>query len=72
MADLKKTTQTDTGFQTGQTTEEAGMESEKNRGSEFGTSERGARGTDRDADASGESRNQGHGHPREERNANTD
>jgi hypothetical protein len=72
MSDLKKSTQTGTGFQTGQTTEEAGGESENNSGAEFGTSERGTRGTNRDADDSGESMNQGHGHTREERNANKD
>jgi len=40
---------------------------EHNRGADFGTRERGTRGTDRDLDGSGRSRNQGHGHPREER-----
>jgi hypothetical protein len=40
---------------------------EENRGAEFGTSERATRGTDRDLDRGGESKNQGHGHPREER-----
>ena len=34
---------------------------------EFGTSERATRGTNRDADETGTSANQGHGHPREER-----
>ena len=70
MTDLKRTTQTDSGFQTGRTTENnAG---ENNEGAEFGTSERGTRGTNRDADPSGESMNQGHGHTREERGANKD
>ena len=40
---------------------------ERNRGAEFGTSERATRGTDRDLDRGGRSKNQGHGHPREER-----
>ncbi len=38
-----------------------------NQGAEFGTRDRATRGTNRDADESGQSRNQGHGHPREER-----
>lgn len=42
---------------------------EDNQGAEFGTAERATRGTNRDADPSGTSKNQGHGHPREERNA---
>jgi hypothetical protein len=33
-----------------------------------GPRDRATRGTDRDLDTSGESKNQGHGHPREERN----
>ena len=44
-----------------------GTEGENNQGAEFGASERATRGTDRDLDRSGESKNQGHGHPREER-----
>jgi hypothetical protein len=71
MTELKKTTQTGTGSQTGRVAE-AGGESEKDRGAEFGTAEQGTRGTNRDADPSGESMNQGHGHTREERDANTD
>lgn len=39
---------------------------EHNRGAKFGTTREATRGTD-DADPSGESKNQGHGHPREER-----
>lgn len=38
-----------------------------NQGKDFGTSEPATAGTNRDADRSGESKNQGHGHPREER-----
>lgn len=45
-----------------------GRESQEgNEREEFGTSERATRGTNRDFDDSGESRNQGHGHSREER-----
>lgn len=40
---------------------------EKNRGANFGTSEPGTAGTNRDADETGQSKNEGHGHPREER-----
>ena len=40
---------------------------EDDRGAEFGTSERATRGTNRDADETGTSANQAHGHPREER-----
>jgi hypothetical protein len=71
MAELKKTKQTGTGFQSGHTAE-AGEESEKDRGAEFGTAEQATRGRNRDADRSGESMNQGHGHTREGRDANTD
>jgi hypothetical protein len=44
-------------------------DSENDRGADFGTSERATRGTNRDADESGTSVNQGHGHPREERSS---
>lgn len=36
-------------------------------GDEFGANRPGTAGTDRDLERSGESKNQGHGHPREER-----
>lgn len=41
---------------------------EGNRGADFGASEPSTAGTDRDADPSGESKNEGHGHtnPRKE------
>lgn len=65
MTDLKKTRQTGGGSQSGMTPE--GEEGENNQGAKFGTAEKATRGTNRDADASGESKNQGHGHPREER-----
>lgn len=65
MADLKRTTQTGGNVTTDKSTRQG--EGTHNQGAEFGTSERATRGTDRDADASGVSKNQGHGHPREER-----
>jgi hypothetical protein len=65
MGELKTTTQTPGGANTGMTGE--GDPGDGNRGPEFGASERATRGTDRDLDRSGESKNQGHGHPREER-----
>jgi hypothetical protein len=65
MGDLKSTTQRPGGTQTGMTPE--GDPGDGNRGADFGTAERATRGTDRDLDRSGESKNQGHGHPREER-----
>jgi hypothetical protein len=68
MADLRKGEQRGTGRTGGISSPRGGDTGEENEGAEFGTSERATRGTDRDADRSGESRNQGHGHPREERN----
>jgi hypothetical protein len=72
MTDLKRSVQTDSGAQSSMASGEEGANGPDNQGAEFGTSERGTRGTNRDADASGESMNQGHGHSREERGANTD
>jgi hypothetical protein len=72
MTDLKRTTQTGSGAQTGMDRGRQGEEASGNRGAEFGTAERGTRGTDRDADRTGEAKNQRHGHPREERGAHTD
>lgn len=66
MADLPKVRQGSKGTQTGMTPSDAPPDPE-NRGAEFGTSERATRGTNRDADRSGKSENQGHGHPREDR-----
>lgn len=66
MTDLKKGVQRGNGA-TGGVAQPDGDSGEENRGAEFGTSERATRGTNRDADRSGESKNQGHGHPREER-----
>lgn len=65
MADLKKTTQTAPGVKTGRTPE--GEQGEHNEGAEFGNERRATQGTDHDLDRSGTSKNQGHGHPREER-----
>jgi len=68
MADLKRAEQHGEGDTGGIGHPTGRDEGENNRGAEFGTSERATRGTDRDADRSGESANQGHGPPREERN----
>ena len=65
MSDLKTTHQHPGGVTSGDTPK--GTQGENNAGAEFGAREPGTAGTDRDADASGESKNQGHGHPREER-----
>ena len=74
MGDLKTTTQTPGGGQTaagsGMTRE--GEQGDNNQGAEFGTADRATRGTDRDLDRSDTSKNQGHGHPREERGASHD
>ena len=70
MAELKRTTQTGTGAQTGTTS--PGTQGEHDQEAEFGAAERATRGTDRDLDRSGRSKNQGHGHPREERGASHD
>jgi hypothetical protein len=65
MGDLKTTTQKPGGATTGMTPK--GTEGDHNQGAEFGASDAGTRGTDRDLDRSGQSANQAHGHPREER-----
>lgn len=67
---LKKSTQTGGGARTGMTPE--GDPGDRSRGAEFGTPEPATRGTNRDADESGTSINQGHGHPREERDSSRD
>lgn len=66
MTDLKKSEQRG-GGSTGGVGQPDGDSGEHNRGAEFGTAEKATRGTNRDADQSGVSKNQGHGHPREER-----
>ena len=68
MTDLKKGVQTGSGRGAGITHPTSG-DSENDRGAEFGTSERATRGTNRDADETGTSVNQGHGHPRDERSS---
>lgn len=65
MSDLKTTHQHPGGVTSGDTPK--GTQGENNSGAESGAREPGTAGTDRDADASGESKNQGHGHPREQR-----
>jgi hypothetical protein len=65
MSDLKETRQTPGGARTDRTPPET--EGEGNRGADFGAAERGTRGTDRDHDETGTSKNPGHGHTREER-----
>lgn len=67
MTDLKRGEQQGGRRSSGLSPRTGGQEDESNRGEEFGTAERATRGTNRDFDESGESHNQGHGHPREER-----
>ena len=67
MADLKKQVQRGAGRTAGISHPEGGDEGENNHGARFGTHDRAERGKDGDLDRSGVSRNQGHGHPREER-----
>ena len=64
MGDLKTTQQGTGGYKTDSPA--PGSQRDHNQGAEFGASEPATRGRD-DADAGGTSRNQGHGHPREER-----
>ena len=66
MGDLKK------GIQTGPSQTKVLVQprdgrSENDTGTTSGKGDRGTRGTNRDADETGTSKNQGHGHPREER-----
>ena len=63
--DLKRTHQQPGKVASGDTP--PGTPGEGNTGSEFGAAEPATRGTDRDLDREGRSKNQGHGHPREER-----
>jgi len=67
MTDLKKGAQQGSGATGGVGEPREHEEQKDNEGAEFGTSERGTRGTNRDADASGESKNQGHSHPESDR-----
>jgi len=64
MGDLKTTQQGGGGYRTD--SPRPGTQGDLNSGAEFGASEPATRGGD-DADTSGTSINQGHGHPREER-----
>ncbi|HYJ80796.1 MAG TPA: hypothetical protein VEW03_14375 [Longimicrobiaceae bacterium] len=67
MAELKKTIQTPGGAPTGMTPEgDRGEEADALR------AERPTSGTDRDLDRSGTAKNQGHGHPRGERELHHD
>lgn len=68
MTDQRKSEQRGTGRTGGISSPRGDETGERNQGADFGTSERATRGTNRDADRSGTSRNEGHGHPREERN----
>lgn len=63
MAEPEHTMQSSTGEQRG-TTQRGDRPEERE---EMGAAERSTRGTDRDLDRTGRSMNQGHGHPREER-----
>ena len=67
MSNLRTTHQGAGNLTTGDTPR--GAQGEENRGDAFGAKRPSTAGTDRDADRSGESKNQGHGHPREERRA---
>jgi hypothetical protein len=71
MTDLKRSTQTQSGAQSSIASGREGSEGPENQGAEFGTAERGTRGTNRDADAGSDSKNQGHGHARNDRDATT-
>lgn len=64
MSDLKTTYQGSGNTSSGDTPKE--VQGENNQGDEFGAKRPATAGTDRDLDRSGESRNQGHGHPRDE------
>lgn len=64
MSKLKTTHQGPGNVTTGDTPE--GTQGENNQGDEFGAKRPATSGTDRDLDRSGESKNQGHGHPREQ------
>jgi hypothetical protein len=66
MGDLKTTQQGTGGYKTDSPA--PGTQGDHNSGAEFGTREAATRGGD-DADTTGTSHNQGHGHPREERGA---
>ena len=64
MSDLKTGYQGPGNATTGNTPE--GVQGEDNKGDEFGARRPATSGTNRDADATGESKNQGHSHPRDQ------
>jgi hypothetical protein len=64
MGDLKTTTQRTDGSKSGDTPN--GEPGSHNTGAEFGTRDPATAGTNRDADRSGESMNEGHSHPRDQ------
>lgn len=65
MSDLKTTHQGPGNVTSGDTPK--GTHGEDEGGQQAGGRRPGTAGTDRDLDTTGESKNQGHGHPREER-----
>jgi hypothetical protein len=64
MSNLKTGYQGPGNVTTGNTPE--GVQGEHNKGDEFGARRPATSGTNHDADTSGESMNQGHGHPRDQ------
>ena len=68
MAKLRTVEERGAGSATGTSHPSGRDEGDGNGSAGFGRREPGTAGTNRDADESGESMNQGHGHPREERN----
>ena len=68
MSDLKTGYQGPGNTTTGNTPE--GVQGENNKGDEFGARRPATSGTNHDADATGESKNQGHSHPRDQHTEN--
>ncbi len=64
MSDLKTGYQGPGNATTGNTPE--GVQGENNKGDEFGARRPATSGTNRDADTTGVSKNQGHSHPRDQ------
>ena len=67
MTDLRRGEQRGGSGTSGVTHPRDGGNDDDNRGASFGTSEPGTAGTNRDADETGRSKNEGHGHAREDR-----
>ncbi|HEX6039976.1 hypothetical protein [Longimicrobium sp.] len=65
MSNLKTTHQGSGNTTSGNTPE--GAQGENNKGDEFGAKRPATAGTDRDLDRSGESKNQNHSHPQDQR-----